>query len=386
MATKQEKIINADLQASAFLGRYSPESVKNYIDSMSALADKIVGDLKTQTDQQAIAQLLRLQESIRLEFERIGLKAQADIVADMQATVKAQYESTVGMMIKIFPDQDISPSAFQMPSDAFLIATDPNRIIRVQTGGKQKSYIPSNEIEKITGKSSKVYQKIVGDAVLSGIGATDAIKKLESDLDIQTSKARAQMQAVTRTAIADGMDTARNEGFKLFSSVIEGWMWNSVLDNRTSLGCASLNGKVVKKRSELPRIPRHFNCRATVSPVTDFDDTEEIIQRYHIRDKYEIEREKGFKETVFKNQKTGIKEVKNPGPESKKSASDIWFDSMPDIQINKNGKEVNWKEEYLGKEKYKLYKDNNLNFSDMVSNKSLRPLRIETIRKNLDLD
>jgi len=386
MATKQERIINKDLQISAFLGRYDPETVRNYENALAEISAMIIDRLEDVTDEQARLQLLRLQESIRIEFERLGRQAQADLIRDMQETAQTQYQSTVGMMADIFPSVQISQAAaFQMPRDAFMAATDPERIITVSSGKKKRRYRPSDEIERITGQSFQKYSQIVGDAVLQGVGNRDIMKELERSLDIQTSKARAQVQAVTRTTIADGMDQARNEGFSLFDEVIVGWMWNAVLDNRTSRGCASLNGRVVKRRDMLPKIPRHFSCRSTCSPVTDFDDIETIVQRYHIRDKKEVKTRDGFRETRFKNAETGIKKIKNPLDDPSKSASDVWFDSMPDIEIKKNGKWVNWKKEYLGPGRYELYKKHGLKFSDMVADRTLRPLTIKEIRANLDL-
>jgi hypothetical protein len=58
---------------------------------------------------------------------------------------------------------------------------------------------------------------------------------------------------------------------------------------------------------------------------------------------------------------------------------------MPDTKIMKNGNAVNWKQEYLGAARYRLYIENDLNFSDLVAKGSLRPLSIERIKKNLDL-
>ena len=386
MATKQERIINKDLQISAFLGRYDSDTIKNYEKALAEISSMIINQLDGITDEQARLQLLRLQESIRIEFQRLGMQAQADLIRDMQETAQAQYQSTVGMMADIFPDiQASQAAAFQMPREAFVAVTDPERLITVSSGKKKKRYRPADEIERITKQSFNKYSKIVGSAVLRGVGNRDIMEELEQSLDIQTSKARAQVQAVTRTTISDGMEKSRIEGFSLFDEVIVGWMWNAVLDNRTSLGCASLNGRVEKRRVLLPRIPRHFNCRSTCSPVTDFDDIENIMQRYHIRDKKEVKTRDGFKETKFKNAETGIKNIKNPIGDPSKSASDVWFDSMPEVEILKNGKEVNWKKEYLGPAKYELYLNHGLKFSDMVADRTLRPLSIKEIRQNLGI-
>jgi SPP1 gp7 family putative phage head morphogenesis protein len=305
MPTKQQQIINQDLQISAFLGRYDPETVKKYTETLKRIAKNAVTTLSGATDALSFAESSRLLESIRMEFTRLGDMTQANLVKDLQEVVGTQYQATSSMMVKLFPEVEVSAVvATNMPRDAFLAATDTEKEITVWSGGKKKTYTAYDEVRRITRTTVQSFERIVGEGILKGVGNRDIMKTLEKDLGIRESVAVAQIQAVARTIIAEGMEEAKNEAFKNFAPVIKGWMWNSVLDNRTSLGCASLNGKVVKKRSELPKLPRHFNCRATCSPVTDFDDVDTIIQRYHLRNKSMVERDGGANETVFKNKKT----------------------------------------------------------------------------------
>ena len=81
---------------------------------------------------------------------------------------------------------------------------------------------------------------------------------------LQTSRRNAE--TLVRTAINHTANIARHETFKENEDVIKGVEYVATLDSRTSLQCASLDGKVFPLE-EGPRPPQHYNCRSTTVPV-----------------------------------------------------------------------------------------------------------------------
>lgn len=77
---------------------------------------------------------------------------------------------------------------------------------------------------------------------------------------------RRQAETITRTTINHVSNQARIELFKENSDIIAGLKWLATLDSRTSITCASLDGKVFDI-DKGPRPPAHPNCRSTMSPV-----------------------------------------------------------------------------------------------------------------------
>lgn len=73
-------------------------------------------------------------------------------------------------------------------------------------------------------------------------------------------------EALVRTAVNHTANAARNELYRQNDDLIEGERWVATLDGRTTLLCASRDGKVYPPDSG-PRPPAHINCRSTTVPV-----------------------------------------------------------------------------------------------------------------------
>lgn len=72
---------------------------------------------------------------------------------------------------------------------------------------------------------------------------------------------RREVEAVVRTSMTQAATTAREAFFEQNADIVEELRWTAVLDSRTSVICASLDGKVFKV-GEGPRPPAHPNCRS----------------------------------------------------------------------------------------------------------------------------
>ena len=88
----------------------------------------------------------------------------------------------------------------------------------------------------------------------------------------QTYKAsKAEIRAIARTAVMSLAQESHNQFWDANSEVIEGWRWDASFDYRVCPICAPLDGKKVKKRSELATPPVHPNCRCMVLPITGIE-------------------------------------------------------------------------------------------------------------------
>lgn len=388
MATKQEKLLAEDTRIQAFIGRYEPETIKDYEDMLVNLKDQILAQVEMLPESVSRTRLLAINEQIDNEIIRIQQQTTVSMQGDVTRVSTLQYEATYNMMNDFFPrPAAVSPVFTTIPTTAVINIVDPKFKFTVMNDSKTKksvtrSYNPAEEIEKITNLTGDFYKKQVASAVVTGKSIPNIMQDLKTALDSYTSKSITQVEAITRTTVARGMELARKEAYQNFDDVIKGWMWNSVLDNRTTLGCALLSGRVEKYKSKFPPIPRHIRCRSILTAITDFTDIENISKRYHIRNKNTVNHRDGTKSTKFTNADTGVKTIKNP-PQKNTSLFDVWFDSMPDDTIKKNGKTIKWKQEYLGKEAYELYKAGKVKPSDLVNKRTLKPLTLAQIKANI---
>lgn len=78
---------------------------------------------------------------------------------------------------------------------------------------------------------------------------------------------RRHIEGMVRTATSHMANVTQQKTFEANSDVLKGWLFHATMDGRTSLTCASLNGKVFPiGKGPIP--PRHINCRSAASPVT----------------------------------------------------------------------------------------------------------------------
>ncbi|MGB0963402.1 MAG: minor capsid protein [Mycobacterium sp.] len=78
---------------------------------------------------------------------------------------------------------------------------------------------------------------------------------------------RRNAEAIVRTTANHVSTHARQATFEENQDVVDRVQWVATLDTRTTLVCASRDGKTFPVTSG-PRPPAHYNCRSTVTPVT----------------------------------------------------------------------------------------------------------------------
>lgn len=100
---------------------------------------------------------------------------------------------------------------------------------------------------------SQIVQRIRGTKALNFKDGVLSIKKRNAE-------------AIVRTAINHVSSFSRNQLFKANDDVIKGVKWVATLDSRTTVICASRDGKVYPVDSG-PRPPAHINCRSSTVPV-----------------------------------------------------------------------------------------------------------------------
>lgn len=158
---------------------------------------------------------------------------------------------------------------------------------------------------------------------------------------------RAQAAVVTRTAVNQISNRAREISFQENKDLVEGVQWVATLDSRTSEICASLDGQVFKL-GEGVRPPAHPNCRSTIVPV------------------------------LKSWESLGIQD---PGiPDAVRASLDGKVPARVTFPEWLKGKPEAFQNEVLGKARAALFR-RGVPISRMIDPKTLRPLTLEEIRK-----
>ena len=132
-----------------------------------------------------------------------------------------------------------------------------------------RGYTIADALAEFGEANARKVETLMREGILLG-QSNDEIANAITDI-IPTQKRRAQTLARTVTNYAG--NTARNETIKENADIFEGYKWVATLDSRTSLICASRDGKIYEIDDRNPKPPAHFNCRSTISFVVkdEFD-------------------------------------------------------------------------------------------------------------------
>lgn len=274
MPTVNEKILEAQIKHSVYLERYKGGVLK-----------KIIGQLnKTEADLMAkIASRLSVIEDRGFDIGPASTKRLEKLLAEIVAKREQAYKVLGEMMLdelvefaKYEADFQIRLSEtagvqanFTMPSNAQLKA-----IVTAQPfqGRLLKDWAKSLGQDDVR----RVHDAIrIGmtegettDQIVRRIRGTRAAKFQDGILETS----RRSAEAVVRTAVAHTQNRARVEVYKANADIVRKLQYVATLDSRTTLLCASRDGKVYDL-DRAPVLPAHWRCRSTL--VAYFEGDEE---------------------------------------------------------------------------------------------------------------
>jgi SPP1 gp7 family putative phage head morphogenesis protein len=112
----------------------------------------------------------------------------------------------------------------------------------------------------------KQIDAVVKRGFLLGETNSEIAKNLLSD---GAARSRREAATIARTAVMQMSDDAHNAFWDANKSVIAGWEYDALMDYRTCPICAPWDGRTAEKRSDLPELKRHPNCRCSIIPLTE---------------------------------------------------------------------------------------------------------------------
>ena len=184
-------------------------------------------------------------------------------------------------------------------------------------------------IDDIIKQFSKAVKKDVKSVITTGLTAGDTTDVIAKNIT-SLSKTRTidQARAVVLTVANHVGNQTRIETWKEYDELFEGMEYIAVLDIRTTILCASRDGKIYPF-DKLPHLPAHYRCRSTLSPK--------------IKPEYELSTD-----TTRASMNGQIKASMNYGD---------WLKTQSNAVQN----------EVLGKERAKLFRDGKITLDKFVS-------------------
>ena len=202
-------------------------------------------------------------------------------------------------------------------------------------------YTIKEGFEKLDTRLQETFQNQIRLGVLNGDTTQTIIKNLKPYMtDFKDNR----IEALVKTAVSTVVNNTRMETYKENESIFKGYQHQSVLDSRTTFICAErdnkewdLELKPIGHKLPFKQTPIHYKCRSIILPLT-----------------------KSYRELGLDIDEIpiGTRSSLNGYVPANTSFSQ-WFDKQS----------ADFKENYLGKGRYQLYKDGKIDLSDLVNQK-----------------
>ena len=200
-------------------------------------------------------------------------------------------------------------------------------------------YTIKEGFEKLDTRLQETFQNQIRLGVLNGDTTQTIIKNLKPYMaDFKDNR----IDALVKTAVSTVVNNTRLETYKENEEIFKGYQHQSVLDSRTTFICAErdnkqwdLELKPIGHKLPFKQTPLHYRCRSIILPLT-----------------------KSYRELGLDIDEIpiGTRSSLNGYVPANTSFSQ-WFDKQS----------ADFKENYLGKGRYQLYKDGKITLSDLVN-------------------
>jgi len=191
----------------------------------------------------------------------------------------------------------------------------------------------------------------IRQAVMQGEAIPEITNRLNKIMNVKYNQA----EALARTATSGLVNRVRDEVYKENEDIFKGYQWVATLDGRTRTEHAirdglqwGLNHEPLGHSHSWQDVPYGYNCRCIIIPIT-----------------------KSYKELgLDENEVDGLTRSSLDGAVPQKQTFADWFE----------GKDSDFQEKYLGRERYEMFKGGKITLSDLI-NKSGEVLTIKELKK-----
>lgn len=257
------------------LQRYSDRTVREIL---ALLSD---------TEKDLLKQLMKL----RTEGKELSARSQhlSKVLASIKEVMDEGYAKLNGTLTDEMTDLAEHEVAFQVRSvqavGSFGLMTKPTREM-LKAAVETKPF--EGRVLKEWGKDlSDAAFKRVRDQIRMGFVEGESTENIAKRLrgtraanykDGVLNMSRNGAEGLVRTAINHTANAAKGEFYKKNKKIIRALRWTSVLDRRTTVICASRDGKEYPVDSG-PRPPAHWRCRSTMTALL-FDIPDPPVETY----------------------------------------------------------------------------------------------------------
>ena len=328
-------LLDAGIKHQIYVQRYAGGQVKDLVKYLDDAQAEILRQLKTV---KSLAESRTLNRKLNriVQLQQEGLtKLSAELTAKTMDFAEYEAEFAVRTM------NTAAAAAVTLPTSEQLRALVTQRPMQLAISGKAGSTVQNLTLDQaarqFAGDKASEIRRVIQTGVVEG----STVQSLTRDIVSVTNRHKRQAETLVRTSVNHISSEARSAVNQANDDILKGEEWVAVLDGRTTIGCATLDGKILGF-DEPPFTPRHWGCRSVRVPVLD--------------DRFQ---EGGLEGT----------RASMDGPVSAKRTYSGWLKDQP----------AEFQDQMLGKERGKLFRSGKIKLDQFVD-ENYNPVSLEQLR------
>jgi SPP1 gp7 family putative phage head morphogenesis protein len=328
-------LLDAGIKHQIYVQRYAGGQVKDLVKYLDDAQAEILRQLKTV---KSLAESRTLNRKLNriVQLQQEGLtKLSAELTAKTMDFAEYEADFAVRTM------NTAAAAAVTLPASEQLRALVTQRPMQLAISGKAGSTVQNLTLDQaarqFAGDKASEIRRVIQTGVVEG----STVQSLTRDIVSVTNRHKRQAETLVRTSVNHISSEARSAVNQANDDILKGEEWVAVLDSRTTIGCATLDGKILGF-NEPPFTPRHWGCRSVRVPVLNDE----------------------FQEGGLEGTRASIQ-----GPVSAKRTYSGWLkDQSPEFQ-----------DQMLGKERGKLFRSGKIKLDQFVD-ENYNPVSLEQLR------
>ena len=237
------------------------------IDGLSVVMGQIRLDIEKQIEKLVGDRAVQSLKPKEMEEIKIKPKHMSDLRKTLRAGLTSAFDESYETALKELPKKlNYKPGMDKTQAEKFLSS----RTMRI-AGVINNTTLEA--VKRVLENGIKYDKSLRG--VIKEIGEDTDLKALLPDIDAagRPVNVPARIENIARTNTAHAMNEARTAlfGKPEFRGFVQAFEYSSILDDRVSDVCESLNGRIQKDWGAYTP-PNHFQCRSLLIPVTVVDE------------------------------------------------------------------------------------------------------------------
>jgi SPP1 gp7 family putative phage head morphogenesis protein len=255
-------LLDAGIKHQIYVQRYAGGQVKDLVKYLDDAQAEILRQLKTV---KSLAESRTLNRKLNriVQLQQEGLtKLSAELTAKTMDFAEYEADFAVRTM------NTAAAAAVTLPASEQLRALVTQRPMQLAVSGKAGSTVQNLTLDQaarqFAGDKANEIRRVIQTGVVEG----STVQSLTREVVSVTNRPKRQAETLVRTSVNHISSEARSAVNQANDDILKGEEYVSVLDGRTTIGCATLDGKILGF-DEPPFTPRHWGCRSVRVPVLD---------------------------------------------------------------------------------------------------------------------